>query len=74
MIYVLLLPINRCLVSSQLSYDEVSLKSFSVEVQPMIKIELEEACIWSLDWANSELVAVGCTNGMFLIIPRVPVL
>ncbi|KAL5529271.1 hypothetical protein ACEPAG_5256 [Sanghuangporus baumii] len=34
-----------------------------VKVQPIVRIELEETCIWTLDWANSELIAVGCTNG-----------
>ncbi|KAF5368890.1 hypothetical protein D9758_003108 [Tetrapyrgos nigripes] len=30
---------------------------------PILRIELEEACCWALDWANSEVIAVGTTNG-----------
>ncbi|KAJ4487756.1 hypothetical protein J3R30DRAFT_3695362 [Lentinula aciculospora] len=30
---------------------------------PVLRIELEEACCWSIDWANSEVVAIGMTNG-----------
>ncbi|KAG1782384.1 hypothetical protein EV702DRAFT_378896 [Suillus placidus] len=30
---------------------------------PLLRIELEETSCWSLDWANSETIAVGCTNG-----------
>ncbi|KAG2154101.1 hypothetical protein DEU56DRAFT_773050 [Suillus clintonianus] len=31
--------------------------------EPLLRIELEETSCWSLDWANSETIAVGCTNG-----------
>ncbi|PIL24356.1 hypothetical protein GSI_14109 [Ganoderma sinense ZZ0214-1] len=31
--------------------------------KPLLRIELEETCCWSFDWANSEVVAIGCTNG-----------
>ncbi|TDL27316.1 hypothetical protein BD410DRAFT_818788 [Rickenella mellea] len=34
---------------------------------PLLRIELEETSIWSLDWANSELIAVGCTNGSIAV-------
>ena len=32
--------------------------------KPLLRIELEETCCWSFDWANSEVVAIGCTNGI----------
>ncbi|KAG2150679.1 uncharacterized protein EDB93DRAFT_1083923 [Suillus bovinus] len=35
--------------------------------EPLIRIELEETCCWSLDWANSETIAVGCTNGLEIV-------
>ncbi|TBU50277.1 hypothetical protein BD309DRAFT_945783 [Dichomitus squalens] len=35
--------------------------------KPLLRIELEETCCWSLDWANSEVVAIGCTNGNIAI-------
>ncbi|KAG8967024.1 hypothetical protein FRC03_010871 [Tulasnella sp. 419] len=31
--------------------------------EPLLRIELEDASFWCFDWANSELVAAGCTNG-----------
>lgn len=31
--------------------------------EPLLRIELEDTSCWSLDWANSETIAVGCTNG-----------
>ncbi|KAI9065456.1 hypothetical protein FKP32DRAFT_1624196 [Trametes sanguinea] len=31
--------------------------------EPLLRIELEETSCWSFDWANSEVVAIGCTNG-----------
>ncbi|TFK90283.1 hypothetical protein K466DRAFT_543680 [Polyporus arcularius HHB13444] len=34
-----------------------------VKLEPLLRIELEETCCWSFDWANSEVVAIGCTNG-----------
>lgn len=33
-------------------------------LEPLLRIQLEETVCWSLDWANSEVIAVGCTNGM----------
>lgn len=30
---------------------------------PVLRIEMEETCCWSIDWANSEVVAIGMTNG-----------
>ncbi|KAI0723855.1 hypothetical protein C8T65DRAFT_627670 [Cerioporus squamosus] len=34
-----------------------------LKVDPLLRIELEETCCWSFDWANSEVVAIGCSNG-----------
>ena len=34
--------------------------------EPLLRIELPETSCWSLDWANSEVLAVGCTNGMYM--------
>ncbi|KAI0748428.1 hypothetical protein C8Q80DRAFT_1171827 [Daedaleopsis nitida] len=34
---------------------------------PLLRIEMEETCCWSFDWANSEVVAIGCTNGSIAV-------
>ena len=34
-----------------------------VKVDPILRIELQDTSCWSFDWANSEVVAIGCTNG-----------
>ncbi|TCD70271.1 hypothetical protein EIP91_004172 [Steccherinum ochraceum] len=31
--------------------------------KPLLRLELEDTSAWCLDWANSEILAVGCTNG-----------
>ncbi|KAJ3763895.1 hypothetical protein EV360DRAFT_77973 [Lentinula raphanica] len=31
--------------------------------EPILRVETEDACCWCIDWANSEVVAVGMTNG-----------
>lgn len=31
--------------------------------EPLVRFELEDAAAWCLDWANSEVIAVGCSNG-----------
>ena len=31
--------------------------------QPILRIELEETSCWTFDWANSEMIAIGTTNG-----------
>ena len=41
--------------------------------EPLLRIELEETSCWSLDWANSELIAVGCTNGQFHVACIIPI-
>ncbi|TFY75751.1 hypothetical protein EWM64_g8261, partial [Hericium alpestre] len=35
--------------------------------EPLVRIELEETFCWSFDWANSEVIAVGCTNGVIAV-------
>ncbi|KAJ7644297.1 hypothetical protein FB45DRAFT_1053081, partial [Roridomyces roridus] len=35
--------------------------------EPLIRIELEDAVCWSFDWANSELVAIGTSNGTIAV-------
>ncbi|KAF8912236.1 hypothetical protein CPB84DRAFT_1841910 [Gymnopilus junonius] len=34
---------------------------------PILRIELPETACWSFDWANSELIAIGTTNGIIAI-------
>ncbi|KAA1469302.1 hypothetical protein DENSPDRAFT_816148 [Dentipellis sp. KUC8613] len=34
---------------------------------PLVRIELDEACCWTIDWANSERIAIGCTNGVIAV-------
>lgn len=31
--------------------------------EPLLRIEMEETCCWSIDWANSDVVGIGMTNG-----------
>ncbi|KXN81270.1 Transcription factor tau subunit sfc6 [Leucoagaricus sp. SymC.cos] len=35
--------------------------------KPSIRIELEETSCWSLDWANSETIAIGTANGVIAV-------
>ncbi|KIJ68908.1 hypothetical protein HYDPIDRAFT_144326 [Hydnomerulius pinastri MD-312] len=35
--------------------------------EPTLRIELEGTSCWSLDWANSEVISVGCTNGCIAV-------
>ncbi|KAI8982792.1 hypothetical protein BD414DRAFT_515960 [Trametes punicea] len=35
--------------------------------EPLLRIELEETSCWSFDWANSEVVAIGCANGSIAV-------
>ncbi|KAK7463100.1 hypothetical protein VKT23_007685 [Stygiomarasmius scandens] len=35
--------------------------------EPLLRIELEETCCWAFDWANSEVIAIGTTNGVIAI-------
>ncbi|KAK7051012.1 hypothetical protein VNI00_005124 [Paramarasmius palmivorus] len=35
---------------------------------PILRVDTEEdSCFWSLDWANSELIAIGTTSGTILV-------
>lgn len=34
-----------------------------VKIEPILRIELQDTRCWTFDWANSEIVAIGCTNG-----------
>ncbi|KAF9473862.1 hypothetical protein BDN70DRAFT_885457 [Pholiota conissans] len=34
---------------------------------PILRIELEETSCWAFDWANSEVIAIGTTNGIIAI-------
>ncbi|KAF8632767.1 hypothetical protein AX15_001702 [Amanita polypyramis BW_CC] len=34
---------------------------------PLLRIELEETSCWTFDWANSELIAIGTTNGIIAV-------
>ncbi|KZT44018.1 hypothetical protein SISSUDRAFT_1039286 [Sistotremastrum suecicum HHB10207 ss-3] len=36
-------------------------------VRPAVRIEIEETACLCFDWANSEVIAVGCTNGYIAI-------
>lgn len=31
--------------------------------RPILRIDIEATSCWSLDWANSALIAIGTTNG-----------
>ena len=47
---------------------DFSCDSHAVKIpEPLIRIELEETSCWTFDWANSELVAIGTTNGRFIL-------
>ncbi|KAF9462752.1 hypothetical protein BDZ94DRAFT_707255 [Collybia nuda] len=35
--------------------------------EPLLRIELEETSCWTFDWANSELIAIGTTNGIIAV-------
>ncbi|KAL4259264.1 General transcription factor 3C component [Pleurotus pulmonarius] len=35
--------------------------------EPVLRIELPDAYCWSFDWANSEVVAIGTTNGSIAV-------
>ncbi|KAL4068179.1 hypothetical protein J3A83DRAFT_3825037 [Scleroderma citrinum] len=44
-----------------------SLPVFAKLPVPALRIELEGTSCWSFDWANSEVLAVGCTNGYIAV-------
>ncbi|PCH37809.1 hypothetical protein WOLCODRAFT_95877 [Wolfiporia cocos MD-104 SS10] len=35
--------------------------------EPLLRLELEETLCWAIDWANSDVMAVGCTNGSIAV-------
>ncbi|KAF8177239.1 hypothetical protein BJ912DRAFT_986062 [Pholiota molesta] len=35
--------------------------------RPILRIELEETSCWTFDWANSEVIAIGTTNGTIAV-------
>lgn len=37
-----------------------------MKLEPTIRLVNENTCFWALDWANSERIAVGCTNGRYI--------
>ncbi|KAJ4495681.1 hypothetical protein C8J55DRAFT_494537 [Lentinula edodes] len=45
---------------------------YSEPLYTVLRIEMEEACCWSIDWANSEVVAIGMTNGSLPITNLLP--
>ncbi|KAF9053300.1 hypothetical protein BJ165DRAFT_1383711 [Panaeolus papilionaceus] len=45
-----------------------------VKLQPALRIELEETSCWTFDWANSEVVAIGTTNGTIAVFNLAPYL
>jgi hypothetical protein len=56
-------------------YQLVLLKAYSSSVklsEPIIRIELPETCCWSLDWANSEVIAIGTTTGVVAVYNLAP--
>lgn len=40
------------------------IRNFVVRLRPLLRLELPETVCCTLDWANSEVVGVGCTNGL----------
>ncbi|KAI0315239.1 hypothetical protein OF83DRAFT_1164870 [Amylostereum chailletii] len=36
-------------------------------IEPLVRIELDETSCWTIDWANSERIVVGCTNGAIAV-------
>jgi transcription factor C subunit 6 len=45
-----------------------------IKIDPLLRIELPEAACWSFDWANSQRVAIGTTNGWSWLQPHSVVL
>ncbi|KAH6902689.1 hypothetical protein BKA70DRAFT_1516504 [Coprinopsis sp. MPI-PUGE-AT-0042] len=38
-----------------------------IRIDPLLRVELPEAACWSFDWANSQRVAIGTTNGAIVV-------
>ncbi|KDR69360.1 hypothetical protein GALMADRAFT_256215 [Galerina marginata CBS 339.88] len=50
-----------------ISADSNNSRPVCVKSQPILRIELEEMLCWTFDWANSELIAIGTTNGIIAV-------
>lgn len=58
------MPVTLSLVGTFSAIDEKKSSSHTARLpEPSLRIEHEGASCWSLDWANSDVVAVGLTNG-----------
>ncbi|KAF8516951.1 hypothetical protein BU17DRAFT_92339 [Hysterangium stoloniferum] len=38
-----------------------------VRITPRLRLQLEDTMCWCMDWANSDLIVVGCTNGFVAV-------
>ncbi|KAF8650654.1 hypothetical protein AX16_005134 [Volvariella volvacea WC 439] len=56
------IPDYRNLSSTSSTTQQENAPIFVKLPEPLIRIELEETCCWALDWANSEILAVGTTH------------
>ena len=62
-------PVFSVFIFLSFLYQRPLVTNFSVKMsQPLLRIELEETACLTLDWANSEMIAVGCSNGMILFL------
>jgi transcription factor C subunit 6 len=55
-----------CGISNSFTIQATHIHAFILLVKlphPILRIELEETSCWSFNWANSELIAIGTTNG-----------
>lgn len=58
------LCIVGAMISCFISSESQRPLAFPVQIpEPLLRIELEETSCWTFDWANSELIAIGTTNG-----------
>ncbi|KAI0797510.1 hypothetical protein C8Q75DRAFT_738495 [Abortiporus biennis] len=55
-------------IAAKLGEDHDHSKPVFVKLsEPLLRFELEDAACWSMSWANSEVIAVGCTNGSIAV-------
>ncbi|KAH0582654.1 hypothetical protein H2248_010575 [Termitomyces sp. 'cryptogamus'] len=47
--------------------DDASQPAYIHLPEPLLRIELEETSCWTCDWANSEQIAIGTTNGIIAV-------
>jgi len=45
----------------------INIDPFLVKITPRLRLQLEDTMCWCMDWANSDLIIVGCTNGSVAI-------